>query len=146
MVRLNVFTASLLARKSIQARHQRRSLGLNESVFMVFVIVFVFVKYNLCHLWNLCDLYPTIRVICASKNKSRKPIKHNFQQQSAPSRFTRIAQTKTNQTSLRNSAFSPIFANHWFSVTCKQSPKKSKFLRPFCQEKAILSLKITPLS
>ena len=39
-MRMNAFTASLLARKSIQAQHQRQGLGLNERVFMVFVITF----------------------------------------------------------------------------------------------------------
>ena len=56
MVRLNVFTASLLARKSIQARHQRRSLDLNESVFMVFVIVIVFVEY-ICVICEICATF-----------------------------------------------------------------------------------------
>ena len=39
-MRMHVFTAILLARKSIQAQHQKQSLGLNERVFMVFVITF----------------------------------------------------------------------------------------------------------
>ena len=43
MVRMNAFTASLLARKSIQLRHQRQSLGQNERVFIAFVFVFVIV-------------------------------------------------------------------------------------------------------
>lgn len=44
MLRMHAFTASLLARKSIQLRHQRQSLGLNERVFMVFFEDFPSVK------------------------------------------------------------------------------------------------------
>ena len=92
-----------------------------------------------------------------SKNKSHKPIKHNFQQQSAPSRFARIAQTKTNQTSLRNSAFSPIFAKplilnllrrHLFfsARKCPISLLLSTKKCPFLQEKRPLSKLKRPLS
>ncbi len=129
--------------------------------FFVLVFVFVFVEY-------ICEICATfirhIRVICASKNKSHKPIKHNFQQQSAPSRFTRIAQTKTNQTSLRNSAFSPIFAKplilnllrrHLFfsarkcPISLLLSTKKCPFLqekRPFSKLKRPLSVKKAALT
>ena len=161
----------LLLRACLQGKAYRR--GIRDAVsawtkvflwFFVYIIIIRVQKsfryrfrFLWIYLWNLCDLYPTIRVICASKNKSHKPIKHNFQQQSAPSRFTRIAQTKTNQTSLRNSAFSPIFAKplilsllrrHLFfsARKCPISLLLSTKKCPFLQEKRPLSKLKRPLS